>query len=58
LEANLKEGGESPSHLKRRNIHMLIAMLEGAMFFAILLTPIAIMLGISYLIIKREDKTK
>lgn len=37
---------------------MLIAMIEGAIFFAILLAPMAIILGIGYTMLKKEGKTK
>jgi hypothetical protein len=37
---------------------MLIATIEGLIFFAILLAPMAIILGIGYAMARREGKTK
>ena len=37
---------------------MLIAMIEGLIFFAILLAPTAVLLGIGYIMIKKEGKAK
>jgi hypothetical protein len=37
---------------------MLMAMLEGLIFFAILLAPTAVLLGIGYIMIKKEGRAK
>jgi hypothetical protein len=37
---------------------MLMAMIEGLIFFAILLGPTAIVMGIGYIIVKKEGKAK
>jgi hypothetical protein len=37
---------------------MLMTMLEGLIFFAILLAPMAVLLGIGYIMMKKEGKAK
>jgi hypothetical protein len=59
LERGIIERAKALSYIgKERYIHMLMAMLEGLIFFAILLAPTAIVLGIGYIIIKKEGRAK